>query len=211
MQSIHPLFLLTLMIFTTSVCANEWKQVKNSNNVQIFSKKHDDGHAEVKAVTRIAAHPHALLHLLDDTVHAPNWISNCKRVETIDWFGAKERTVHAYFNAPWPFTDRDMITFSTTHIDKQNKTVTIDIIDKGQQYSLLHQYVRMENVKGKWTVTSIDEQTIEITYQGTGSAAGSIPNWIANKVLLNSTHETFVNMRQLIIQAKYQKPLESKP
>ncbi len=57
--------------------------------------------------------------------------------------------------------------------------------------------------------TQIDENTTEITYQGYGDPGGAVPNWLANRLIKNSSFETFVNMRKQIRIKRYQSKPEA--
>lgn len=209
MQSIRVVILFLMGVFNVvaqQAHANtDWTLEKDEQNVAIYSRTTPTGYKEIKAVTQLESHPKALMKLLDDTEAGPGWISHCRKVETLDWFGADERTVHTFFSAPWPIQDRDMITYSKTDYDPQTGIITIKVTDKGSEHVRLNHYVRMEAVSGTWTVTPKSEGAIEITYQGYGEASGSIPTWLANRLLVSSTHETFVNMQQQIRLPRYQK------
>lgn len=212
MQSLRAVILVFMGVF----CANaqqqstdtSWKLEKDEQNVVIHSRKTDSGYVEIRARTQVKSHSRALMILLDDTEAAATWISHCRRVETLDWFGADERTVHTFFSAPWPINDRDMITYSKTDYDPDTQVLKIDVVDKGREHVELNHYVRMEKVRGTWTVSPVSEGTVEITYQGYGEAAGNIPSWLANRLVISSTHETFVNMAKRITLPKYQKLAE---
>ena len=212
MQSINTMILAILVIFSgfmgqgyaQAPLPSQWKVEKNQQGVLIESRKNALGYFEVRATTEVASHPLALLALLDDTEAAPSWIARCRKVETLKWFGREERTVHTFFSAPWPFQDRDMVTFSKTEYEPQSETLTIKIEDKGREHATLNHYVRMENVNGIWSVSPSTAGKVTIIYQGYGDAAGSLPGWITNRLLLSSTHETFVNLSRIITLPKYQ-------
>jgi hypothetical protein len=177
---------------------------KDQNGVTVHSRETSNGYIEVKAHTQVKTDPSSLIKLLDDTNAAPEWIAHCRSVEIIDWFANTKRTVRTNFSAPWPIKDRDMITASSATIDPIDKSVVINVSDKGNQYATLSNYQRMRNVQGTWTTKVLDNGILDISYQGYGEAAGSIPKWLANKLLISSTHETFSELRKVIVLKKYQ-------
>ena len=191
-------------VFALSAAHSDWQHEISEHDVTVESRLNQHGYFEVRASTKVKSHPMALMALLDDTDAAPSWIARCKRVETLKWFGREERTVHTYFSAPWPFSDRDMVTFSRTLFDPLTGVLSIKVEDKGREHATLSHYVRMENISGLWWVTPIEKDIVEIVYEGYGDAAGSIPGWIANRLMVSSTHETFVNLRTMITLDKYQ-------
>ena len=203
MQTIVTRIFGFLLLFSPLCAAEDWKLEKNESNVEVFSQKSESGYNRVRVVTEIESSPKALMNLLDDTEAAPNWIAHARKVETLKWFGDTERTVHSHFKAPWPLSDRDMVTFSkTTYLDDGG--IKIDISDKGREHIVQSHYVRMRNVSGVWTATPLDSGMLRITYEGYGEASGNIPRWMANKLVVSSSHETFVKMRKMLVLPRYQ-------
>lgn len=203
MQSTPILIGLFMLFLPQTTSAQQWQLQKQQGEVKVYSRPTDSNYIEIKATTTAKAKPIALIALLDDTDAAPSWIAHCKKIEIIDWFGGEERTVHSYFSAPWPLTDRDMLTFSKTRIDKRGN-VHIKVSDKGDQHARLPSYVRMQRITGQWTARNIGNGKIEITYQGYGEDGGSIPVWLANHLSVRASLTTFSNLRKRISQAKYQ-------
>lgn len=204
MQTLYALLWLTLWINFSAHAKPEWILEKEESNVSIHSRMTDTGYIEVKVKTQINTSPFALLKVLDDTAAACEWIAHCRSVEIMDWFANTRRTVRTNFSAPWPVKDRDMITASTAQIDRQQQSINIVITDKGQEYATLSNYQRMENVRGTWNTQRLENGMVEIEYIGYGEAAGSIPIWLANRLLISSTLDTFVNLRKVIVLEKYQ-------
>jgi hypothetical protein len=94
-----------------------------------------------------------------------------------------------------------MVTRSITRVEEDKISIKID--DVGQQYPSQSNTVRMTNIHGEWKVIKLANNFIEISYQGTGNASGNIPIWLANKVLIDSTYATFVNLSEILKDEKY--------
>ncbi|MDW6093051.1 hypothetical protein SBX64_10860 [Vibrio rhizosphaerae] len=199
--------LLNLPTFThaTESSTATWSIYKEHGNVRVYSHKTAADHLEVKAVAVVQAIPGALVALLHDAQRGPEWIANCRRV-VIETKSDHERIIHVYYSAPWPVEDRDMVIDSVIHYDPQARKITISVQDVGEQYPLERGYVRMKHVSGEWQAIQLNHQQTQISYQGQGSAAGHMPLWLENKLLLSSTYETFLNMAAVIEEAVYQIP-----
>lgn len=204
MQSICALICISLCTFSYAEPLEQWKLEKDQDGVTVYSRETSNGYIEVRVNTQVKTDPSSLIKLLDDTNAAPEWIAHCRSVEIIDWFANTKRTVRSNFSAPWPLKDRDMITSSSATINPLDKSVIIKISDKGNQYATLSNYQRMRNVQGTWTTKVLEDGILDISYQGYGEAAGSIPKWLANKLLISSSHETFSQLQKIIILKKYQ-------
>lgn len=200
------LFHLPIDTHATESSTESWSLYKSDDNVKVYSHKTATGHIEVKAVAIVKAIPGALIALLHDAQRGPEWIANCRQV-VIETKSVHKRIIHAYYSAPWPVEDRDMVIDSVIHYDPQARKLTISVQDVGDQYPLERNYVRMQHVSGEWQAIQLNHQQTQISYQGQGSAAGHIPLWLENKLLLSSTYETFLNMATVIEEDVYQVPI----
>jgi hypothetical protein len=203
-QSLLPILFFCLFSETSLAITEEWQLERQKGQVKIYSRQTESGYKEIKAQTTVKSSPVALLLLLDDISRAPEWISENIEVKILSAPDKHERIVQSYFSAPWPIKDRDMITHSTTSIDKSG--VVIDISNKGEEFPDENDYVRMREVSGRWHATMVSDQICNISYQGSGNPSGNIPRWLANKVIINSTFETFLNLSEIILEGQYQVP-----
>ncbi|WP_340677382.1 SRPBCC family protein [Paraglaciecola sp.] len=200
---------ILFMYFTTSknVLAQEWQLEKYQDHTQVFSRENTNiqestNYKEILAITLVNASPLALLNLLNDIKRAPQWIDNCIEVNILSNKNEDTKIVKSTFSAPWPLLNRDMVTKST--IEFADKLIVINITDAGNLFPQQQKTVRMTDVQGSWTVKSINRNSIEIRYQGSGNPAGNIPVWLANKVLIDSTFKTFINLSKIITDDRYQ-------
>ncbi|MCV2885173.1 START domain-containing protein [Aestuariibacter sp. AA17] len=186
-----------------------WNIEKQNQNVVVMSRQRVQGVFEIQAITFAKAKSTALLALLDDTDAATEWITHAKSVDVLDWFGHSERTVKTVFNAPWPFSDRDMITRSIAEYDSNIDVLTINIENQGDRYPTQSHLVRIQHVQGQWRVYptshSNDDSMVIITYQGSADAGGSIPEWLANHLAISSIFTTFIQLQKKVANPKYQK------
>lgn len=207
MQSIPRLLGIFSLLFCCVFFASaepEWQEHEATGGVSLFTRDTPSGYDEVKVITQVDADYKAILMLLDDLKAAPHWIAHCRKVESLGWFGAYERKVHSFFASPWPLSDRDMVIYSKATVNELEHSLVIDVADKGKDQQTLSHYVRMENVKGTWNSKSLGNGKTEISYVGYGEPAGVVPAWFANRLLKDSSLETFINMKKLITRKQYQ-------
>jgi hypothetical protein len=194
----------SMLVFVNPSYAQEWQLEKQQGEVSVFSIIGASGYKEILAKTTVESDLSALLRLLEDVEFAPMWIANAIKVTILDVASSDERLVHTFFNAPWPIENRDMVTYSKT-VKKPN-SIQINIVNQGNEHPLNPNYVRMQDMSGVWNVSNIDDNRIEISYQGGGNPAGNLPKWLANKVLIDATFDTFVKLSEVIVVEKYQSP-----
>lgn len=204
-------FVITLIIcvlISSAISADEnepdWKLKINKKGVKVFIAK--GAIPTVKAVTVVDADKLSLLRLLRDTEIAPDWISQSINVELLSRPIPNIDIVLSIFDSPWPFANRFMVTESVYKLTEYDLTITVKELPK---YAIESEHlVRMQSVKGQWYVQGISNRQIKISYIGQGHPGGAIPMWISYNILKQATFQTFLALRQKIIQEKYQnKPL----
>jgi hypothetical protein len=193
---------LSVLVNSSTSWAEDWKLEKHKNNVSIYSKQTDSGYKEILVKTIVEANPHSLIALLDDVAFSSQWIHNCIEVEILEEISPTERLVQSFFAAPWPIKDRDMVTISA--ITATDNAVQVKITDRGDTTPHHSRYVRMQNMHGLWEANAIENGTSEITYTGGGNPGGNLPTFIANRELITSMYNTFLNLQKVILLDKYQ-------
>lgn len=206
MQSLLSIFLL--FFCCSNAMANSWQLVKQQQGTQLYQQHRENGDFAVKAQLNIESNLSALLVLLNDTQHSHLWIANNQKVKVLARPSYHQAIVHSFFHAPWPVRDRDMVTHSYTSQDPQTLEVSIKILDVGHQYPRLKEYQRMTDISGLWRITPLQDRQVQISYEGTASPAGDIPQWLAEDLLRTSTFDTFLKLKQRLPSSEYQnKPL----
>lgn len=186
---------LTSLIFSRFSAATEnWEVQKDDDGIKVYSRKTNSGYEEIKATTIVEALPIDMLTLLDNVAIASKWIDSAEKVELINSPSENERIVHSYFQAPWPVKNRDMVTHSKT-IFKQAGDVEIIVTDYSHVIPASNQYIRMENVRGVWSLKILAHGKMRVTYEGYGEPAGGLPVWLANRLVKSSTFNTFKQLR----------------
>ncbi|MEP0354758.1 START domain-containing protein [Paraglaciecola sp.] len=181
--------------------ADNWTLKKQKNNVSVYSQTTESGYSQILAITQIQVHPLALIALFDDIESTPKWVHNCSKVTILEKISTSERLVHSFFAAPWPIKDRDMVTYSNTTYSEG--TVKIEISDRSTLILNHPKFVRMTNMHGVWKATPTSEGMTEISYQGGGNPGGRIPAFIANKELVSSIYNTFLNLNKILPSENY--------
>ncbi|MFQ3197528.1 MAG: hypothetical protein ACI8R9_002156 [Paraglaciecola sp.] len=181
--------------------AQEWERAKQQDGVSVFSRPLPNNLLQIKALTTVTANHEAFIRLLGDIEHCTKWIANCKKIEIIATPDQATRLVHTFLSAPWPIRDRDVVTRSVT--TKNQDTLEILIEDAGQTYPLAPGHVRMTDVHGQWRLVEIPDGTMTVSYVGSASPAGEIPDWLAKGALIDSIFETFNQLKAVINDPPY--------
>lgn len=212
---VYCLLMVLCALFPSSISANIalsneeliWKLKSSKSNVEIYVAKDDDNVQWVKARTKVAGNYWSILNLLRDIDVAPQWVESISSIALIASPDYKTDIVHSVIAAPWPFSNREMVTISKVTLAIQQQSMTIQV-SQTDCFSEDNNLQMMENVQGQWIAQQVSKEHVEIIWIGTGLAGGNIPDWLSFSQMKKSTRRTFQNLRKKISQKKYQgKPL----
>lgn len=194
--------LLLFLSVTVVAQDNDWQRYKAEDGVRVEYRRKTGNLLEIKAQTDVKSEIGAFIHLLEDTGNIDKWVPNADKAELISHPDAETYIVHTYFNAPWPVSDRDMVTRSVWTFNNESGELTLAVQDAGDQYPEVEGYIRMQQVQAVWTLTPQPNGKLLISYQGQADPAGSLPNFIADTMALKSLFKTFKALPEVL--KKYQ-------
>ncbi|HEX5791677.1 MAG TPA: START domain-containing protein [Rheinheimera sp.] len=205
----RAVLLFSLLLLTTAGSAQQadW-QLYKADDVTKVEYRHDKTRLlHIRATTEVTSLTGAFLHLLEDTSKISAWAANTEKAELLGQPDANTHLVHTYFTAIWPVSKRDMVTQSSWQQDPASGVLTMTITDMGQHFPPVAGYVRMQQVKGVWTLTPLASGQLQIRYQGQANPAGKLPHFIADKVALKALFKTFTQLNTVL--PGYQRPYKN--
>lgn len=186
-----------------SANATQWQSYKKNSTTQVEYLRDNDGLLHIRTQTTVNSGIGAVLYLLEDTANITNWLTHSQKAQLLSQPDSHTHIVHTFFNAIWPVSKRDMITKSVWQQNPQSLSLSMTITDMGQHFAPVKGYVRMQQVQGEWTITPQPDALLRIVYQGHADPAGKLPDFIADKVALKASWQTFNALNQVL--ASYQK------
>jgi hypothetical protein len=175
---------LNLKIFTREVEGSDYKEFK--------------GEMLVKAqLTTIAA-------LLSDFDAAPKWMYECRKFELLERIDEQSVVIHFINATPWPVSDRDAVVVSVMSQDPETLAFKIEINAINDRLPENDDYVRISYMTGLWLFEPAENGQVLITYQVHAESGGSLPDWLANSVVVDMPYYTMTNMADMLKLEKYQ-------
>ncbi len=189
--------LLLIALWTISVpslsLASSVEQNRQEIAVTTFEFK---GVLHVVAKTLVHFTPQYFLGLMSRSNENCAWMDKCVSVTILSQHSATEQMTQTHINAPWPFTDREMVVTSRSEYNKTTNTLTLFIEDASNDLPKHPNRVRMTEVYGEWHIKP-HNKLFELSYTGTANPNGNIPQSFALRFLKNSTRQTFENLQTL--------------
>jgi hypothetical protein len=201
--------LLLLPFFSSPVNseATTWKLEKEEKdiNLKIFTRDVDGfNFKEFKGEMLVKTQMTTIAMLLLDTHASPEWMYRSEKLEVIEEIDELTVVMYLINSAPWPIDYRDGVVMSSIIQDPESLVLKAElniIKDRLPEYD---DYVRIPYMAGFWLFEPKDDGQILVTYQIHADPGGSLPDWMANSVVVETPYYTMSNMANMLKLEKYQ-------
>ena len=152
---------------------------------------------------------HSVLHLLYDLDAATEWVWKTSEMRILKELSEDEgRIVYQLVNAPWPLSDREIISQSQGYKDPKTGEVFIKMTAKPDFLPENDNYVRVRQLEGAWNIMPLSDDKCRVVFRLHLEPGGEIPSWLANIAVIDTPYNTMANMREMVKREKYKTPLE---
>ncbi|MFK7963005.1 MAG: hypothetical protein AB8C46_03465 [Burkholderiaceae bacterium] len=189
---------------------NDWRlDIDDSDNdVEVHTRKRDNGFVEFLGVTRLNTSLSSLVALLRDVEHMPNWSYRTSMAMQLEQVSARERIIYSVAGMPWPFKDRDLVVRSRLQQDPVSLTVLVTAEALPDYLPADPAYVRVPFLQSSWAFEPLSDGTVEVRFKGYGDGGGSLSkgffNWFSALVVSEAPHQTLLGLRRMVRQKRYQ-------
>jgi hypothetical protein len=187
------LFFIHLSVFGQS----NWKLSEEKDGIKIYTCNVADSKVKaIKVECELKATESQLVALLMDINSSANWVYHTKSAVIIKQVSPSELYYYSEVNLPWPAANRDFVAHLTV---SQNPVTKVVVIDGPAVPNMVPQkkgIVRINNSKGKWTITPKGFDGINIEYTLHTDPAGNLPAWMVNMFATEGPLRVFENLKQ---------------
>ena len=198
----------TIMLFSTLfslafASAEDWELIKDEDGIKVYTRTIADSKIkESKGVTTIRAPLDSILGVLNDTDACPKWVRNCKDPLKLRDVSFNEGYIYQVINFAFPVKDRDLILHSKMTHNPVTKAVNIQLTSI-PDYISETKNVRIKKSAGFYFINPISDNIYEVTWQHHTEPGGGIPNWLVNKLIVDTPFNTLRNLRSIVQEEKY--------
>ncbi len=162
------------------------------------------------AVATIDAPQHSVLSLLYDIDVATEWVWKTKEMRLLKELTDDEgRIVYQLVSAPWPVSDREIITRSQGYMDPETSEIFIKLECLADYLPRNDKYVRVPQLEGAWNIVPLSENQCRVVFRLHIEPGGEIPSWLANIAVIDTPYHTMVNLQKMVKKEKYQTPVDA--
>lgn len=158
-----------------------WKKVKDSDGIQSYVMKLPDVAVnKVKVETIVKSSLSSLVALMIDTPRNKDWVF----LNTYACTQHKENEFNwVYYgqnNAPWPVSDRDVVTRVHLFQNTVTKEVVIESVADPDLRPRHQDFVRIPMLQSVWRLIPLGEGKIKVVLELVIDMGGNMPYWLIN-------------------------------
>jgi hypothetical protein len=190
---------LTYSIMALSQKNNEWKLTKNQDGIKIYMRKAASSKTnEVLGIMQMKTHLAPLVQMVKDSENHYRWIYANKNAKTLKVINDYEWIYYNESKAPWPVSNRDVITHALIIQDLSTFTVKIKSDGWPDYLPVKKDLVRIPALQNVWEFIPKKEGITEVHFTLAMDLGGDIPAWLVNMVIDNGPFSTIFNMSKLV-------------
>ena len=197
------LFIFSLS-YTYAQSADSWVLTKDENGVKIYTRHNTESPIkEVKGVMELQTSLSSLVALVKDAENQHNWVYLNKVAYLLDQPSDFEWYYYNESDAPWPVTNRDIVTHAK--LSQNPKTYTVKIRTNGipNYIPVKDGIVRILKLKSSWDFIPLEDGIVKVEFRLFIDLGGNLPAWAINLAVDTGPFNTMSAMTEEIKRDKY--------
>ncbi len=192
------LFAFALLGVSASTNSGSWQLAKEKDAIKVFTRPSALGSLkDSKGVMQIKASVDDVIQLLSKFDNYTKWMYKCSESKLLKRVSETEYYVYTVTDAPWPVSDRDLI--SKVNAEKKaDGTVSLKLTGVKDYIPEKSGKVRVPRFNGLWQASPKSNGMVEVTYQLESDPGGSLPDWVANATATDIPYFTLFEMKKLL-------------
>lgn len=191
--------LIGLLASQTTFAQDGWSLARQADGIRVYVRNVDGSPLrEFRGEVQIRATPDDVVEVLRDADAYRQWMPDVAASELLKATDTEQ--FHYLDNkAPWPVSNRDGI-YHFTYTKAGDGAVTVRVEAVPDYLPLREGKVRIPQAKGQWKLVP-DAEGVKVTYQMHASPGGAIPDWLANRTVVDTPYGTLKALRSRVQEA----------
>lgn len=196
-STIGVLITLLLSVPADTLLAQEsWELAKDKDGIKVFTRTSDDSNfKDSKALVDINTSLQDVLDLLMDVKTHKSWMDRIEVSDVIEQTSDTDFIAYYEVQAPWPVTNRDVVSHYTLKRVAKNK-VKLVVNGKPDAVPEKDGLVRIESSESIWEIYENEEGRVSIILYTKSDPGGNIPAWLANSAASDNPYKTLLGLKE---------------
>lgn len=200
----YLLFLVLFSFYQSLYAQLDWTLKSTKNGLNIYTKTvSTSGLKGIRVKCSLPAKLSQVVALIMDVNAGDEWVYGTKSSFLLKKVSPSELYYYSEVDIPWPVNNRDFIAHLKVNQDPQTKVVTINRPTEANYLPVKPPIVRVNHSNGKWVLTPIKNNLVQIDYTLEVDPGGTIPVWLVNLFAASGPAETFKKMKEQVKKPQY--------
>ena len=201
--------LLSVIIALSGLCykaqgQDEWTLKSQKESIFIYTRTFPDSKFKaIKVNLELTASLSQFVTAILDVNTGAQWEYSTKSSVLLKQVSPAELYYYCEVNLPWPVSNRDFIAHLIVTQDPHTRVVTIVGPTVPDYIPEKKDIVRVTRSEGKWVITPLAGNRIQVQYTLRADPGGSIPAWIVNLFVTKGPMESFKNLKTQLQKPAY--------
>jgi len=199
-RPIHGTRALWIIIaFPVLITASDWVLQKDSNDIKVYTRDvAGSDYKEIKVDLTIKSTLAGISKVFNDVPGQTSWSYNCTQAKLLKKISTYNYYTYCVFTAPWPVSDRDIISHVVQTQDTSTKVITVKITSDKNYLPEKEGIVRVESSKITATFTPLKGGLVQIVYQIYTDPGGSVPSSLVNMFVYDAPYNSFLSFKKIV-------------
>jgi len=197
---------LFCLLTAVALAEGQWEHLYTEDGIDIYKKTFPGTDVcAFKGVGFVDAKMEVIGCVIRDVPNYPEWMAKCKKAMILKDIDRNTKIIYNVINAPFPYSDRDMVVDNNTvyHLDKGTAEITFGISDSPLAPPT-DKYVRVTELSGRYLLEFFGRNKTRVTYLHRAHPGGNIPVSIANRVeIRNYPYINIMGLREMAAKQEY--------
>src|ERR1700743_1092446 len=196
--------LLLVLGLNSAYAQNDWKLSTEKDGVRVYTSMVPDSKIKaIKVECDLNATSSQLVALVTDVTTAPNWVYHVKSAKLVKQVSPAELSYYSEVSLPWTAQHRDFVAHLIVSQDPGTKVVTIDGPAVPGFVPIKKGIVRIDNSIGKWIITPVGPDQVNVEYSIHVDPGGALPSWLVNMFATEAPVKIFQSLRMQLQKSAY--------
>jgi hypothetical protein len=193
-------FFFTLML-SGSIAAQSWNFIKEKDGIKIYTRvENGKSLKSYRGVTDINAPAEKIYSRIEDINNKDWWDKNLTQIKVLLYEKNKRVQYYLVYDSPWPVADRDLCVDVTITIEQVTGERKINAVALNGVIPERKNMVRIIDYRQTWTIIPAGKEMTHVVLEGFVDPAGIIPNWISNKLIIESPIKAINGLRESMVK-----------
>ncbi len=192
--------------------AGEWNLVKKRNGITVYTREVEGSDfLAFRGEAVVEGSVDALVAILYDTPNAPAWIHDCSFGMTLEEMSFEENYIFQIYDLPFPVSNRQVILHSQltynqegARLDTKEANSFCENSDNSRCQKVKDEdLIEITRSRGYYLFTRTGEKGTKVIWQQHIEPGGSIPDWLANALVVDIPYNSLLKLKELVKDEKY--------